>query len=110
MAVSLCGIIFRGINMSFTLPDDRTAQINVTGADARGNAAPLENITYTSSDETKATVDAAGLITPVGLGAFQVTINAYAQIGDGITLLTGLLDAEVVAGQAVTLAVNASLV
>lgn len=96
----------KGHKMAITLRDDFILPLVVSGADAKGFAAPVEGVTYSSSDETIATVDANGVVTPVAPGTAQVTVKADAEIGDGEVDLVGTVDVEVVAGQAVTLAVS----
>ena len=107
--VTLNGVIFRGLDMAFLIPDDKTAQVLVTPKDAKGFDAPVEDISYASSDESIVTVDQLGLITPVGLGVAQINVTADALIGEGTVVLAGLLEVEVVAGQAVGLSVGATI-
>ena len=94
----------------FILPDDRTAAVVVAAKDAKGFDAAVEGVTFSSSDETVVAVDAAGVITPVGLGTATVNVTADALIGEGTANLVGLLEVQVVAGQAVSLGVTANLV
>ena len=94
----------------FLLPDDKTATVSVDPVDGKGFAAPVENLTYSSSDETVVTVDQAGIITPVGLGSATVNVTADALIGEGEVILAGMLEVQVIAGQAVSLAITATLI
>ena len=107
--VNLCGVIFKGTKLMFLLPDDKTATIVVSPADIKGFAAPVEDLSYSSSDASIVAVDATGLITPVGLGTATINVTADAIIGDGVSTIAGTLDVQVVASQAVSLAVTATL-
>lgn len=103
--------------MSFQLPDDRSATLAINPQDAAGFAAKVENVVWASSDPTVADVVVAddGLsaqlapATPPKLGTAQISVTADALIGDGVQNITGLLDVEVVSGQAVSLTVGATL-
>lgn len=107
--VNYRGFLFSGEKLMFLMPDDRTAQVTVNPVDSKGFAAPVENLVFSSSDEAVVTVDAVGVITPVGLGIATVNVTADAQIGDGVTTIAGMLEVQVIAGQAVSLAVVATL-
>ena len=89
-----------------TLRTDYILKLQVSGKDAKGFPAPLENVTYTSSAPEIAAVDAAGLVTPVGVGLAQINVTADARIGPEEKVLTGLVEITVVAGEAVTLDVG----
>ncbi len=95
-----------------TLRDDFVLPLVVAGADKKGKAAPLENLTFTSADENLATVDGTGLVTPGALegvalpATVQITVKADAIIGDGEADLLGTVDIQIVGGQAVTLSVG----
>lgn len=108
-SITTSGTTFIGQDIMFLLPDDKTATVQVIAADAKGFSAPVEDLTFSSSDETIVTVDAAGLITPVGIGMATVNVTADAQIGEGVTTIAGMLEVQVVAGQAVSLNVTAAI-
>lgn len=99
--------------MSFTLTDVQKVSLSIAPVDAAGNPAPVETVAWTSSDEKVLTVVAAAdglsaVATAVGpLGTAQVTVSADAQIGDGVTTITGVLDVNVVASQATALGITA---
>ncbi|MDP2958218.1 MAG: Ig-like domain-containing protein [Longimicrobiales bacterium] len=58
------------------VPIGRTITLSVTGADLRGNAmSGLPAPTFTSSNTGAATVDAAGVVTGVGLGSATISAN-----------------------------------
>jgi len=108
-------------HLMVTLKDNQKVPLSISAVDAKGNAAPVQDgsVVFTSSDPALLTVgpdpDDAGnqlkaVATAVGpLGAAQVTVTADADLGDGVTTLTGLVDVEIVAGQAVSLAVAAGV-
>jgi len=100
----------KGNDLMFTLPNDKNAQLTVTAVDADGNPAQVESITYTSSNPEVATVDETGLVTSVSIGTAQINVTADADLSEGVTELIGLLEVEVVSGQAVAFTVSASLV
>lgn len=100
----------KGNDFMFTLPNDKNAQLTVTAVDADGNPASVENITYASSNPEVATVDETGLVTSVSLGTAQINVTADADLTEGVTELIGLLEIEVVSGQAVAFTVGATLV
>ena len=93
----------------FLLRDDQTAHINIQAVDAKGFDAQLQTVTYSSSDESVATVTNA-VITAVKPGTATINVLADADLGDGVVQIAGTLDIQVVAGQAVTLAVTAELI
>jgi hypothetical protein len=110
LSINYLGATFKGINfMSLLLPDDRTATIFISSVDAHGHPASVENVSFSSTDEAVVTVDASGLITPVGIGSATINVIADSLIGGGEALLAGLLEVQVIAGQAVSLAVSATL-
>lgn len=102
-------LIFKGVNLMFLLRDDQTAHINIQAVDAKGFDAQLQTITYSSSDESVATVSNA-VITAVKPGTATINVVADADLGDGVTQIAGTLDIQVVAGQAIALAVTAELI
>lgn len=109
LSVLFSGAIFKGENIMFILPDDKTATVLVSAVDAKGFPAPIESVTYSSSDEKVVTVDVDGVVTPTGVGSATVNVTADAQIGEGVDTLVGLLELQVVAGKAVSLGVVAVL-
>lgn len=99
--------------MAFILSDIQKVALSITPVDGAGNPAPVEGVVWASSNEAVLTVVAAedglsAVVTAVGpLGQAQVSVKADAQIGEGVVELTGVLDVDVVASQAVSLAVTA---
>lgn len=95
--------------MAFMLADDQQVSVAFTAVDRRGNPARLDGapvwsssdpliLTVTPNDDNSAAVLAVG---PTGTAQVQVTVDA--DIGSGIRNLVGILDVEVVAGEAVSL-------
>ncbi len=111
------GITSRGINMAATLPDNLTGTLTFIPKDSFGLPAKIDGLpTYTSSDETILTVtahtDGTAVVAPANppkLGTAQVTVSADADLGSGVKTITGLIEIEVVAGEAVSLDVGFQL-
>jgi hypothetical protein len=111
--VALDGQITTGVeHMKITASQKFTASIQPV--DAKGNPAEVqsgtvqwsgpENLTITpSSDGLSAEIAAKG---PLGQG--QVSVGADADLGEGVVTITGVLQVEVIAGQAVSLGVSTS--
>ena len=85
--------------------------VSFSAEDKVNNPAPVENVKLTSSDDSIVTVTANGdgtyKVTTTGkLGTVQLNAQADARIGDGEKLLFGTETIEVVAGEAVAIALN----
>lgn len=101
--------------MALILPDTKKVPLSVGFVDGAGNAASVEGApSWSSSDEsivTIADVSEDGLsafAVAVGpLGMAQVSVSADADLGEGTTTLTGVLDIDVQASQAVSASVSA---
>ena len=99
--------------MSLILTDSQQATLTIQPVDKAGNAAAVEDVAWTTSDDTVLTVTPSedGLTAVVAitgkLGVAQVNVTADAQIGEGAVEITGVLDVEVKAGQAVALSIAA---
>lgn len=107
------GFVARGIS-GMVLTDVQKVTLSVQPLDGAGNPAPVDGApVWASSDETLVTLAVAAdglsaVATAVGpLGHVQVSCSADAQIGDGVTTITGTLEIDVVASQATTLAISA---
>lgn len=90
------------------LTDLQKCTISVAFTDAAGNPATVDGTpTWTSSDPsiilvTPADDGMSAVATTVGpLGTSQVAVTADADLGAGITPVTGTLDIQVIASQAV---------
>jgi hypothetical protein len=107
------GYIVKGEGMALTLTAVQQVKVSVSAVDAKGNPAEVEDVAFSSSDESVLTVTAEaddptqGLAVAVAIGTAQVKVTADADIGEGVKTLTGLLDVEVVAAEAVSLSVAA---
>lgn len=97
--------------MAFILKDGTKVALALELFDAEGNAASGEGApVWSSSDETLITVDADGVASTVpgpGLGTATVTATVDADLGAGVTPVTGVLDIEVVAGDAAVVNITA---
>ena len=102
-------LIFKGVDLMFLLRDDQTASVTVKAVDAKGFDAALQTITYSSSNEAVATV-LGGVIAAVAPGTATINVVADADLGAGVVEIVGTLDIQVVAGQAVALAVTAEVI
>ena len=100
--------------MALVLTDIQKVSLSITPTSAAGNPAPVDGApVWTSSDESVLTVTAsadglsAEAVTTGKLGVAQVSVSADADLGEGVTTITGVLDVEVKASEAVSLAVSA---
>ena len=100
-----------------TVPLRYKVQMLIDPRDAGGNPARVDGVpvwSLSDADHGVVTTAADGLsaeFVPDGtLGTVQVMVKADADLGTGVRELTGLLDIAIEAGEAVTLAVNASVV
>lgn len=118
LRATLSGVTFTGENLMFQLPDNKTANLAVSATDAAGVPATLDGAaTFASSDPTIVVVEAAadGLsatikpAAPVKLGTAQIQVSADADLGAGVTTINGLVDVEIVAGQATSLVLTPTL-
>lgn len=91
----------------FTIPADKTANGTVSYVDAKGNPAQVEGApVWSSSDpsivDVVPSVDGfSATVTPGAVGVAQIKVEADADLGAGVVPVVGLVDVEVVAGQAV---------
>lgn len=95
--------------MAFILTADQEVPVAVSFTDDHGNPAVVDGVpVWASSDDTILSVVAAAdgmsaVVAAVGPdGAGQVSVSADADMGAGTTSVIGLLDIEVVAGEAVS--------
>lgn len=92
--------------MNFKLTAIQMVAVAAVGVDAKGNPAPIEGLSVTSSDTSVATVDLVDgkvVITAVAPGTTQIDATADAKIGEGETILQAEpVMLEVVAAEAVT--------
>lgn len=89
------------------ITDLQKFSVSIVPVDGAGNPAPVENVVWSSSDPTILAVEAAAdglsaVATAVGpLGDAQLNVVADAQIGEGVTEISGTLAVKVTASQAV---------
>lgn len=69
-----------------------TAQLEAAGKDQHGADFQVSTFTWTSSDETKATVSGDGLITAHGTGAVTITAEADGKSGSHVVTVAGVLN------------------
>lgn len=95
------------------LTDSQQVDLSIDPRDKKNKPAKVDGApVWASSNEAVITVTAAadGMSATVVAGEpgdAQVNVSADADLGDGVTTLTGTLDVTVTAGAATTLAVNA---
>lgn len=118
MAVSLAGcgvdITSVGLPTDIVLEKGETQQLNIEyGTDDKAEqekiaeAASKLNLTWTSSDETVATVDETGLVTAVGAGEADVTVSvADANISSTTHIKVVILPTGVEAPETLSLELN----
>lgn len=94
--------------MSLILTATQQVNLSVSFVDKAGNAAKVDGLpVWTSSDSNILTVTPSegglsAMVATVGpVGTAQVSVQADADLGEGVTALIGTLDVEVVAAQAV---------
>jgi hypothetical protein len=87
------------------------AQLTATLKDANGNVLTGRTVTWSSSDETKVTVSATGVVTGVALGTVTITATSEGKTGtatvtvsDGsFPIITGIAPDTIVPGVTVTI-------
>ena len=98
--------------MALVLNADQKVKLTITPVDAYGNLSVVENVTWSVSDpevlmieELTSTEVYAVAVGPTGDA--QVVVTADAKIGEGETVLRGVLDFTVLPAEAVSLSVVA---
>lgn len=105
----------RGISpMATTITDTQEVTVAVSFQDKRGNPAVIDGApTWANNNDDVATVEAsedgysATILANGPTGHTQVMVTADSQIGDGVTTITGILELDVVASEAVTANITA---
>jgi hypothetical protein len=96
-----------------TLRDDQKVSLTIQPVDKKGKPAPVDGApVWASSDETVITVVPAddglsAVASAVAPGSCRVVVTADADLGSGVTPLTGTLDFTVTGGQAATISIVA---
>jgi hypothetical protein len=95
--------------MALILTDEQKVKLSVGFFTKAGNPAKIDGLpTWASSDPSIITVTvsedglSADAVTAGPLGTVQVTVSADADLGEGTRLITGVLDIEVRAAEAVS--------
>lgn len=100
----------------YVLTDSQQTAMAITVVDKKGNPAPIDGTPkWSSSDESLLAVTPSedglsAVAVAVGpLGQAQVNVTVDADLGDGVLPLAGVLDVQIVGGQAVALAISAGI-
>ena len=111
LAISLFinGITIKSKNMAVSLTTTQFVEGQVTPTDRKGNPASVEagTVSYTSSDESIATVEedpndeTKFKIVAKGIGVAQVDFSADADLGEGVKTIAGFVAVEVLPAEAV---------
>ena len=118
-SINVNGVVSKNITM-LVLPNDHKVIATVEPVDAKGNPATIDGIpSWSSSSATIATVNAlpadgsgkfsAEVLPGSELGTCQINVTADADLGSGIQQISGVLDLEVVGGQAVGFTITTSV-
>jgi hypothetical protein len=101
------------LNM-LVLTDTQEVDLAIKPLDRKGRLAQVDGVPeWTSSDPTiaKVTPSEDGLSAVVAatdnLGSVQIRVTADADLGEGVELITGILDLEIAGGKAVSLGIIA---
>jgi len=95
------------------LTDTQQVRISIAPVDKKGAPAEVQSVAFSSSDSGVASVtqdpaDEKAALVVAGLpGTCQIQVTADADLGNGVTTITGTLDLTVVGGEAVALGINA---
>src|SRR5690349_14026807 len=99
--------------MPFVLTADQKTRVSFVARDAYGNAASIDgDPRWETSDADVLTLTtseggwSAEIVAAGPAGTAQVTVRCDADLGDGVRELVGVLDIEVVGGEAVLLAIT----
>lgn len=98
------------------LANDHKVTASIQPVDAQGNPAVIDGLaSWTSSAPAIATIEnvspdslRADIVPATQLGSCQVNVTADADLGSGVTSITGVLDVTVVAGEAVGFVITTS--
>lgn len=96
----------------FILKDSQKAELEVVPVSAAGNIAEVDGaVTFAVTDEAILALTITGprtaIVTAVGpVGIAQVTCSADALVGEGEVIISGIVEVQVIAGAAATIAIN----
>jgi len=102
--------------MSLVLANDHKVTASIEPVDSKGNPAQIDGLaSWSSSSAAIVTVTnisadslSADVVPGTALGSAQINVTADADLGSGVTQITGVLDVQVVAGQAVGFTIQTS--
>ena len=96
------------------ITDSQKCALAIAIVDRKGNPASVDGVpAWSSSDATLLTVEAgadglSAVVTAVGpLGTAQVNVTADADLGGGVKPIAGVLDVQVVGGEAASVNISA---
>ena len=98
--------------MALVLPADHKVVASIEPIDANGNHASIDGVpAWSSSSDAVASVTpheddgsgiySADIVPGTALGTCQINVTADADLGSGVTTISGVLDVQVVGGEAV---------
>ena len=98
------------------LPNDHKVTASIQPVDAKGNPATIDGLAAWSSSSTaivtvtnvSADSLSADVVPGTALGTAQINVTADADLGSGVQTINGVLDVQVVAGQAVGFTITTS--
>jgi hypothetical protein len=99
--------------MALTLSVVQQVTLSIHPVDARGNSAPIDGVpVWSVSDPTIATLTPtddglSATLVALTIGHEQVTVSADARLGSDVSTISGVLEVDVVAAEAVTLGITA---
>jgi hypothetical protein len=102
----------QGVPMMLTLTDTQQCSLSIAVTDKKGKAASVDGAPqWSTSDVAVVTVEPAAdglsaVLKAQSPGTAQIAVVADADLGDGITPLSGTLDVTVIAGAAVAVAIG----
>lgn len=107
-SVTYNGITTKNIKM-LVLPNDHKVTASIQPVDSKGNPATIDGLASWSSSSadivtvTNVSADSlsADVVPGTALGSAQINVTADADLGSGVQTINGVLDVQVVAGQAV---------
>ena len=106
-------ITIKGDLKTMILTDTQEVDLAIQPLDKKGKPAQVDGVpAWVSSDTTIITVTPAAdglsaVATAGNIGHAQVTVSADADLGPGVTTITGVLEIDVAGGQAVSLGITA---
>jgi hypothetical protein len=104
--------IVKGDLMSFVLRIDQRVTVSIQPVDRAGNPAAIDGVPVWAAATgavalTPAEDGLSCVIEPVGqLGTEQVSVTCDADLGAGVRTIAGVLDIDIVAGEAVGIVIN----